>query len=82
MKTVQALVAALGLAATASSTAIVERGDWGHNEGNGTTSYLTSYTTFTTDFFTTFCPTPTKVTIGTKTYTVTSSQTLTVTDCP
>jgi hypothetical protein len=40
MKTVQALVAALGLAATASSTAIVERGDWGHNEGNGTTAYL------------------------------------------
>lgn len=90
MKNMQAFVAALGLAATASATAIVEEGwggeggwggGWGHGE-NASTSFVTSYTTFTTDIYTTFCPSPTKVTIGTKTYTVTKSQTLTVTDCP
>lgn len=82
MKNVQALVATLGLAATASATGVMDHGNWGEHGGNGSTSYLTSYTTFTTDFYTTYCPTPTKVTIGTKTYTVTSSQTLTITDCP
>lgn len=94
MKNMQTLMAALALAATTSAVGIIEDGwggdgghggggggGWGHEE-NKTTSYVTSYTTFTTDLYTTYCPSPTKVTVGTKTYTVTSSQTLTITDCP
>jgi hypothetical protein len=76
MKNMQALITALALATTATATAIQDV--WGGHDWNETISY----TTFTTDIFTTFCPSPTKVTIGTKTYTVTTSQTLTVTDCP
>lgn len=71
MKNLQPFVAALALIATTAA--------WGDSsKGNETTSY----TTITTDIYTTFCPTPTHVTVGTKTYTVTSSQTLTITDCP
>lgn len=71
MKNMQTFVAALGLVGTAAA--------WGHG---GEWNETTSYTTITTDIYTTFCPSPTEVTIGTKTYTVTSSQTLTITDCP
>jgi hypothetical protein len=40
------------------------------------------YTTVTTDIYTTYCPESTTFTQGTKTYTATASETLTITDCP
>lgn len=42
----------------------------------------TVWTTITTDIFTTYCPESTTFTQGTKTYTATASETLTITDCP
>ena len=86
MKNVLALVSALALAATTTATAIVEdgwgEGGWGTSWGNGEKSTVTSFTTFTTDVYTTYCPSPTTLTYGTQTYTVTKSQTLTITECP
>ncbi|KAF2746895.1 hypothetical protein M011DRAFT_468182 [Sporormia fimetaria CBS 119925] len=40
------------------------------------------YETVTVSEYTTYCPGPTEITQGTKTYTVTESTTLTITDCP
>lgn len=40
------------------------------------------WTTEVVDVYTTYCPAPTQVTQGTKTYTVTAPTTLTITDCP
>jgi len=34
------------------------------------------------DVYTTYCPSPTEITYGTNTYTVTEATTLTITDCP
>jgi hypothetical protein len=76
MKNMQTLVAALALVAT---TAAWSDDGWEHG---GDWNETTSYTTITTDIYTTYCPSPTEVTMGTKTYTVTSSETLTITDCP
>ncbi|KAF5023170.1 hypothetical protein F66182_4774 [Fusarium sp. NRRL 66182] len=49
---------------------------YGHN--NGTTHYTTEVVTA----ITTYCPEPTTLTYGDKTYTVTKETTLTITDCP
>ncbi|KAK8048773.1 hypothetical protein PG994_010503 [Apiospora phragmitis] len=51
---------------------------------NGTTisSQVVKYTTEVVDKYTTYCPGPTQITYGTKTYTVTAPTTLTITDCP
>ncbi|KAH9999764.1 hypothetical protein F4779DRAFT_622626 [Xylariaceae sp. FL0662B] len=46
--------------------------------GNATTSFTTEIVTS----YTTYCPGPTEITHGTKTYTVTEATTLTITDCP
>jgi hypothetical protein len=73
MKNMKSLAALALLAATAVAQG--EGDGWGENES-------TKYATITTDIFTTYCPSPTKVTMGTKTYTVTSAQTLTITECP
>jgi hypothetical protein len=78
MKTTQ-LLPAMGLVATAAA------GSWGqHNNWNASTPSPPAWitTTETTDIYTTYCPEPTEVTMGTKTYTVTDSETLTITDCP
>ncbi|KAF5247418.1 hypothetical protein FAUST_836, partial [Fusarium austroamericanum] len=45
--------------------------------GNGT-----EYTTEVVTAITTYCPAPTTLTYGDKTYTVTKETTLTITDCP
>ncbi|KAK8114197.1 uncharacterized protein PG998_001313 [Apiospora kogelbergensis] len=52
--------------------------------GNGTTisSQVVKYTTEVVNQYTTYCPGPTQITYGTKTYTVTAPTTLTITDCP
>lgn len=68
MKSFQTLLPALALFAAA----------YGWDNSTGTTTY----TTVTTDIYTTVCPSPTVFTQGTKTYTVTASTTLTITDCP
>jgi hypothetical protein len=65
-------IALLALVATA-----VSAGGAGPYPGNGT-----EYTTITTTAFTTYCPEPTTLTHGGKTYTVTTATTLTITDCP
>ena len=39
-------------------------------------------TTEVVDVYTTYCPGPTEITHGTKTWTVTEPTTLTITDCP
>ncbi|TQS33243.1 hypothetical protein Golomagni_06419 [Golovinomyces magnicellulatus] len=39
-------------------------------------------TTEVVDVYTTYCPGPTQITHGSKTYTVTEATTLTITDCP
>lgn len=41
-----------------------------------------TYTTQVVTAYTTYCPSPTKITHGTHTYTVTEPTTLTITDCP
>jgi hypothetical protein len=74
MKNMKSLAALALLAATAVAQ--------GEGDGWGGENESTTYTTITTDIFTTYCPSPTKVTMGTKTYTVTSAQTLTITECP
>jgi hypothetical protein len=79
MKNMKSLAALALLAATAVAQG--EGDGWG-DSGWGGESESTTYTTMTTDIFTTYCPSPTKVTMGTKTYTVTSAQTLTITECP
>ncbi|KAL2062585.1 hypothetical protein VTL71DRAFT_5657 [Oculimacula yallundae] len=77
-------LAVLGFAAVAQAS-------YGYGNGWNTTSsaeagYPTSepvvYTTVTTDIYTTYCPEATTFTQGTKTYTATASETLTITDCP
>ncbi|KAK8089877.1 Clock-controlled protein 6 [Apiospora hydei] len=54
------------------------------SSGNGTTisSQAVKYTTEVVNQYTTYCPGPTQITHGTKTYTVTAPTTLTITDCP
>lgn len=77
MKSVQSLLPVFGLVAAAQASYYV----------NGTTTsapavYPTQpvvYTTVTTDIYTTYCPEATVITQGTKTYTATASQTLTIT---
>ncbi|KAK7969452.1 clock-controlled 6 (CCG-6) [Apiospora saccharicola] len=52
---------------------------------NGTVSSsapVVKYTTEVVNQYTTYCPGPTTITHGTKTYTVTAPTTLTITDCP
>ncbi|WEW57910.1 hypothetical protein PRK78_003377 [Emydomyces testavorans] len=60
----------------AASAALVASAAAGYVNTNATavTEVVTAYTTF--------CPGPTTITHGTKTYTVTSATTLTITDCP
>jgi len=41
-----------------------------------------AYVTEVVTAYTTYCPEPTKITHGGKTYTVTKATTLTITDCP
>ncbi|KAF7543209.1 hypothetical protein G7046_g10044 [Stylonectria norvegica] len=41
-----------------------------------------SYTTEVVDVYTTYCPGPTELTHGGKTYTITEATTFTITDCP
>lgn len=41
-----------------------------------------TYTTEVVDVYTTYCPEPTKITHGGKTYTITEATTFTITDCP
>lgn len=41
-----------------------------------------SYTTEVVTAYTTYCPAPTEITHGGKTYTITEATTLTITDCP
>jgi hypothetical protein len=41
-----------------------------------------AYVTEVVTAYTTYCPEPTKITHGTKTYTVTKATTLTISDCP
>lgn len=41
-----------------------------------------TYTTVTTDKIEYYCPGPTEIVHGSKTYTVTEETTLTITDCP
>ncbi|KAL3960904.1 hypothetical protein ACCO45_006021 [Purpureocillium lilacinum] len=60
--------AAVVLAAAAGASA--------HYKGNATV------VTEVVDVYTTYCPAPTEITHGTKTYTVTEPTTLTITDCP
>jgi hypothetical protein len=48
---------------------------------NGT-STAPAYVTEVVTAYTTYCPEPTKITHGGKTYTVTKATTLTITDCP
>jgi hypothetical protein len=70
MKSFTALIAASGLLSVASATYY----------GNTTTvSQPDTIVTITTDILTTFCPSPTVITQGGKTYTVTASTTLTIT---
>ncbi|KAH8750013.1 hypothetical protein F5882DRAFT_80095 [Hyaloscypha sp. PMI_1271] len=70
MKTIQSLLAVAGFVGAASA--------WGSGWSNETTVW----TTVTTDVYTTYCPESTTFTQGTKTYTATASETLTITDCP
>jgi hypothetical protein len=52
---------------------------------HNTTTTATPHVVYTTEVvtaLTTYCPAPTTITHGTKTYTVTSATTLTITDCP
>ncbi|KAH6666861.1 putative clock-controlled protein 6 [Halenospora varia] len=70
MKTVQSLLPVFGLIAAA--TAFDRR--WANETTAYTTEVVTSYTTF--------CPEATTFTQGTKTYTATASETVTITDCP
>jgi hypothetical protein len=67
MKSVQYFLAALGLVSASSA--------WGSGWSNETTVW----TTITTDVYTTYCPESTTFTQGTKTYTATASETLTIT---
>jgi hypothetical protein len=46
------------------------------------TSTAPAYVTEVVTAYTTYCPEPTKITHGGKTYTVTKATTLTITDCP
>ncbi|RDL36427.1 uncharacterized protein BP5553_05779 [Venustampulla echinocandica] len=48
----------------------------------GWSNETTAYTTVTVSSYTTYCPEATTITQGTKTYTATASETLTITDCP
>ncbi|KAM5352481.1 hypothetical protein ACJ41O_005204 [Fusarium nematophilum] len=41
-----------------------------------------TYTTEVVEVYTTYCPGPTEITHGGKTYTITEATTLTITDCP
>ncbi|KAK8020437.1 hypothetical protein PG990_005575 [Apiospora arundinis] len=45
-------------------------------------SQVVKYTTEVVNQYTTYCPGPTQITYGTKTYTVTAPTTLTISDCP
>jgi len=69
MKTFQSIIPAFGLIAAAQALT----SGW-----NGT--YVT--TTITTDIYTTYCPVATTFPYGTKTYTATASEYITITDCP
>ncbi|PMD21527.1 hypothetical protein NA56DRAFT_703169 [Hyaloscypha hepaticicola] len=71
MKNAQYLLAAFGLVSAASSAYV-----------SGYSNETTVWTTVTTDVYTTYCPESTTFTQGTKTYTATASETLTITDCP
>ncbi|KAN0099468.1 hypothetical protein V8E51_013243 [Hyaloscypha variabilis] len=70
MKAVQSLLAVAGFVGAASA--------WGSGWSNETIVW----TTVTTDVYTTYCPEATTFTQGTKTYTATASETITITDCP
>jgi hypothetical protein len=67
MKTAQSILAVFGLVTVVRA--------WGSGWSNDTTVW----TTVTTDVYTTFCPESTTFTQGTKTYTATASETLTIT---
>jgi len=67
----------------AASAALVAGASATYGYGsNATASVPDVYTTEVVTQLTTVCPTPTQVTYGGKTYTVTESTTLTITDCP
>ncbi|KAK8042243.1 Mmc protein [Apiospora rasikravindrae] len=53
-----------------------------NNNGTTMASQVVKYTTEIVNQYTTYCPGPTQITHGTKTYTVTAPTTLTITDCP
>jgi len=63
----------IALTALAASVASASYG-YGNTTDYTTTEVVTSYTTY--------CPSPTQITHGTHTYTVTSATTLTITNCP
>lgn len=54
----------------------------GTNAYSNSTSAAPVYVTEVVKSYTTYCPEPTKITHGHKTYTITSATTLTITDCP
>ncbi|PHH76981.1 hypothetical protein CDD80_1037 [Ophiocordyceps camponoti-rufipedis] len=54
----------------------VAAGASAHYRGNATV------VTEVVDVYTTYCPVPTQITHGSKTYTITAPTTLTITDCP
>ncbi|KID94614.1 hypothetical protein MAJ_09420, partial [Metarhizium majus ARSEF 297] len=63
--------------AVASASAIAGA----HNNNTTATGHIV-YTTEVVTALTTYCPAPTTLTHGDKTYTITSATTLTITDCP
>ncbi|CAM1500726.1 Fc.00g098880.m01.CDS01 [Cosmosporella sp. VM-42] len=61
------------VAAVLAAAAGVSAGAYGGN---------VTYTTEVVDVYTTYCPGPTEITHGGKTYTITEATTFTITDCP
>lgn len=65
----------------AAAAAALVAGTNAYAYSNGT-STAPAYVTEVVTAYTTYCPEPTKITHGGKTYTVTKATTLTITDCP
>ena len=76
--------ASLGVGSAAISSALETSAPilYSQREGTLSDSRTTSYTTVIISKFTTVCPSPTHLTVNNRTYTITSSTTLTITDCP
>ncbi|KAF3318488.1 hypothetical protein TWF173_007895 [Orbilia oligospora] len=67
--------------ATFASVAVAFGSEYYQPPSNGT-DYGVETTTTVVTAYTTYCPYPTEIVEGTKTYTVTEATTLTITDCP